>query len=84
MLAGGAVTNMIFEVGVNSSGLGRWCWIRFRGEEGIVSRIITAYQPVRLRRVAGINCYAQQRRYFLNKGDKGCPLDKFKHDLIYA
>jgi hypothetical protein len=51
--------------GRDATGLGRWTWTRFRGRNGITTRIICAYRPCI---PAGANkvcsVYAQHQRFF--------------------
>ena len=68
-------------MGADSTGLGRWCWFHFRGQDGFTSRIVTVYQPCRSGRIEGKNTYAQQRRYYRAKGDHVCTLVHFRQDL---
>ena len=66
------LSSFILESGQDSTGLGRWSWIRV-GTEGRKTRIITAYQPVSpSRRGQDTNrrtVWHQHRRYL---GRKGC------------
>ena len=82
IIIGRMLLDNIEEMGVDNSGLGRWCWVKFKGEDNISSRIISAYQPCHSKNIAGVNCYAQQRRYLRKQGFNECPRWRFKEDLI--
>ena len=48
--------------GVDTTGLGRWSWQRFRGKHNVSLRVISAYRPCR---ASGPNTvFSQQLRYF--------------------
>ena len=68
--------------GRDSTGLGRWTWTRFRGRNGIATRIVCAY---RLCTPAGsdkvFSVYAQHQRFFDDQRDDICPREAFIRDL---
>jgi len=43
----GQMASWVTEVGHDPTGLGRWCWIKFSGQNGVTARIITVYVPCR-------------------------------------
>ena len=59
MLVGNALISYVVEMGADSTGLRRWRWFHFRGQDGFTSRIVTVYQPCRSGRIEGNNTYAQ-------------------------
>jgi hypothetical protein len=68
--------------GVDSAGLGRWCWIRL-GSGQRKTRIIMAYQPSNSSRSsAGTTIKDQQSRYFCTQGDASSPRTIFFEQLI--
>ena len=67
--------------GSDASGLGRWSWLRVVGCQGAVTRIITAYQPVRARKKGFNTVYRQHLRHFKTLGRIGCPRNFFRMDL---
>jgi len=38
--------NRVIQSGQDTTGLGRWTWTRYRGRNGVVLRVISAYRPV--------------------------------------
>lgn len=58
--------------GVDETGLGRWCWVRFNTVEGHVTRVVVVYQPVRCEKdkFDGGSTYVQHRRYYQGRGDR--------------
>ena len=69
------------ETGKDQSGLGRWSWVKMSGCRGRVTRVITAYQPVRARKKGYNTVYRQQHRHFSSQGRRGCPRSFFREDL---
>ena len=67
--------------GADSSGLGRWCWLRLRGKANTHVRIICAYRPVKNMRDSN-SVYNQQKWYYksINLFDT-CPQIQFTIDL---
>ena len=58
--------------GKDPSGLGRWCWLRL-GQPQCSTRIVVAYQACNTRKTAHCATMAQQRRYWISKGDRRSP-----------
>ena len=78
------LTSVTAEMGTDDTGLGRWCWARFRGKDNHTTRVISAYQPCRANKRKLRSVYEQHRRYFRSKRIRGCPRAMFKKDLITA
>ena len=76
------LTSVICEMGTDSTGLGRWCWAKLQGKDNHVTRLISAYQPVRSGKSQLRSVYRQQRRYFREKGIQACPRALFRRDLL--
>ena len=70
------------ELGKDPSNLGRWSWIRVKGNNEITTVIISAYLPCRARKESMLSTYAQQKRYWLLQGIDICPRKKAREDLI--
>jgi hypothetical protein len=78
-------TGYIRKVGKDKEGLGRWSWILFRGSDGHMTRLITAYNPCKSGRVNSGMSYQQQQQYFImNKKDLTCPRTLFWRHLTAA
>ena len=82
IMALGRLTEVIIDLGTDTSGLGRWSWIRV-GTNGVTTRIVTAYMPCKPRNnSAGKTVWDQHRRFFHSKGDFRRPSDICLHDLL--
>ena len=81
-MAFGDTASLTVGSGCDTTGLGRWSWISIRGARGGVTRVLTAYQPVRARK-GHSTVYSQHRRYFRRIRREGCPRDFFKRDLLH-
>ena len=67
--------------GHDPTDLGRWTWTLLRGRQGIQTRIISAYRPVRSLDDEALTVYAQQELYFrLHEGWRD-PRSAFFEDL---
>ena len=53
--------------GKDPSGLGRWCWMRYRGKKGTHVRFFSAYQANRLTRDGDTTAARQQKHYYNEK-----------------
>ncbi len=81
----GDATGYIRKVGKDEEGLGRWIWILFGGSDGHMTRLITAYNPCKSRKVNSGTSYHQQRPYFIRKKkDLTCPQTLFRQHLTTA
>ena len=68
--------------GVDSSGLGRWTWIRLEGKLNTFSSYIAVYWPCRNKKDLP-STWNQHVRYFSDKGTQSLnPRDIFNDDLI--
>ena len=70
------------EMGKDPSSLGRWSWIKVKGNNDITTIIISAYLPCRSRKTSMLSTYAQQKRYWAIQGIDTCPRAKAREDLI--
>ena len=76
------LTSVVGDMGIDPTGLGRWCWTTFVGKDNHTTRLVAAYQPVRSSKRQLKSVYRQQRRYFQLQGDMRCPRAIFKDDLV--
>jgi hypothetical protein len=67
MMALGTLSPEVINSGIDSTGLGRWCWIHL-GSDTKKTRIVMAYQPSNLGR-SGTTIKDQHSRYFQALGD---------------
>ena len=64
-IARGEITDRVFETGIDTSGLGRWSWIKLRGNDGTVTRFISTYQPcIQRNKRCYASTYIQWQRFF--------------------
>ena len=78
----GRICDVIKEVGLDDSGLGRWSWIKL-GTGSHVTRVLSAYLPQKPGRNArGRTVWEQHSRYFEAKGDMRYPSTIFVEDLL--
>jgi hypothetical protein len=69
-------------LGKDDTGLGRWVLMVFRGENGLVTRVVTCYNLCYNTNKGSRNSYQQHRRYFVTKEkDDTCPQKQFLSDL---
>ena len=54
------IAHKLQDTGFDPSGLGRWSWVRIRGRQGCVTRMVTVYCPVKTGK--GNTIYTQQLR----------------------
>jgi hypothetical protein len=59
-----AASHRVTESGIDPSGLGRWCWTRYRGKAGKTLRVVTIYRPANNAVAAPSTVAAQHRRYY--------------------
>ena len=50
--------------GKDGTGLGRWSWMKIKGNNGLTTTIIAAYLPCIARKCSLLSIYAQQTRYW--------------------
>ena len=66
---------------MDSTGLGRWSWSTFQGKNQLITRIITAYRPVKATNDHPTTVFAQQEKYFCEHGGYRNPREAFFEDL---
>ena len=62
----------VMSKGVDTTGLGRWSWTRYRGRNGITLRVVSAYRPV-LNKEGPTLVWNQQKTFWIKKGESECP-----------
>ncbi len=77
----GTVAPEVLESGVNSTGLGWWCWVRV-GWGSKKTQILMAYQPSSSGRSAWTTTKDQHSQYFCALGDAWSPRTIFYKNLI--
>ena len=65
--------------GDDSSGLGRWSWIRIRGRDNHFLRVVAVYRPCKSN--GHLTTYQQQVRGLAKSGCLLCPKEKLLEDL---
>ena len=69
--------------GRDDLGLGRWTFMRFIGEDRIITRIICGYSPCANKKTDSETVYQQHRRQLIQKlKDVTCPPARFREDLL--
>ena len=71
----------VSELGTYRMGLGRWCWINMKGNNGYIWWIVCTYQPCGkpITSHMGLGTvYVQQRIYFIVIGETGYPIMLFR------
>jgi hypothetical protein len=69
--------------GRDDLGLGRWTYMRYIGEDRIVTRVICGYSPCANKKKDSGTVYQQHRRHLINKlKDDTCPRARFREDLL--
>ena len=69
--------------GRDDLGLGRWTYMRFVGEDRIVTRVICGYSPCANKKKDSGTVYQHHRRHLINKlKDDTCPRARFWEDLL--
>ena len=82
MIASEEVTHRVIETGKDPTGLGRWCWMRLQGRNGIRVRIITVYRPCDT--PGATTVFQQQNRYLRRHNSKSEPREALYDDLFKA
>ena len=67
--------------GCDETGLGRWCWMKFKGTTAS-TRVVMAYGACVTRKQAQNATIAQQRRYWRLQNNNTCPRKLFREQLI--
>ena len=70
--------------GRDNTHLGRWSWSTLQGRDGIQTRIISAYRPVRTYSDEALTVYSQQELYYQEHGGWREPREAFFEDLNIA
>ena len=81
MMAFNTISPQVVSTGVDTTGLGRWCWMLL-GTGRKQTRIVMAYQPSNSGRSAGTTVKDQQARFFQSLGDARSPRTIFYEQLI--
>ena len=79
LVASSDIKHRIIDQGKDSTGLGRWVWIRIQGKEGHTTRLVSAYRPCQSDGAGSV--YRQHQRILSAGGDHRLPLDAFREDL---
>jgi exonuclease III len=66
--------------GSDKAKLGRWTWARYRGQGGMVWRVVSIYQPC-ANKTGPLSVYSQHKRHLQNKNDDRDPRLAFRLDL---
>ena len=70
------------ESGAEDTGMGRWVVMSLQGEDGFVTRLVSAYNPCYNNKKELGTAYQQQRRALITKfKDTTCPRTGFRQDL---
>ena len=73
------ISHHVMGKGSDATGLGRWCWLRFRGKTGMILRVVSAYCP---QAKGGIDSVPGQHQAYLNlHDDERTPREAFWEDL---
>ena len=70
------------EIGKDPSNLGRWSWLKIKGNIEISTIVVLAYIPCKSRKKSMLSTYAQQKRYWSLQGVDTCPKVKAREDLL--
>ena len=81
MMASGTLSPEVIDLGIDSTGLGRWCWICL-GLGTKKTKIVMAYQPSNSKRSAGTTAKDQHSRYFCSLGDARSPHTIFFKQIV--
>ncbi len=69
--------------GRNDLGLGCWTYMRFVGDDRIVTRVICGYSPCANKKKDSSTVYQQHHHHLINKlKDDTCPRARFWEDLL--
>ena len=91
ILTNNRVAERIISSGKDSSGMGRWTWVRVRGSSNLTTRIICAYCPRKPSTSTtttdspkrGLSMiYAQQQRVMQEEDDNRCPREATIEELF--
>ncbi len=63
--------------------LGRWTYMKFSGNDNIITRVICGYSPCANKKKDSGTVYQQHCRHLINKlNDDTCPRLRFREDLL--
>lgn len=79
----GRTSHRIHSKGKDPTGLGRWCWTKYRGTQQISLRIITAYRPCQPTTGGPSTIYSQHQRYLDSMDNDRCPREAMLSDLLH-
>ena len=73
----------VVQSGDDTTGQGRWCWVRMEGKDGRHFRVISAYRPVKNTKL-DFSVYNQQKLFQATKNNDNdvCPRQRFITDLL--
>jgi hypothetical protein len=74
-------SHKVSQKGSDTTGLGRWTWLKLTGRQGITVRIINGYRPVADTSNRAGTVYSQQQKYFQDDGNAREPRLAFLEDL---
>jgi hypothetical protein len=70
--------------GRDDLGLGRWTYMKFSGNDNIITWVICRYSPCANKKKDLGTVYQQHRQHLINKlNDDTCPRLRFREDLLY-
>ena len=70
--------------GQDTTGLGRWCWTRYRGRHDVTIRVITCYRPCSGNNQGENTVHSQQKHYFDSINNNRTPRQALLDDLCAA
>jgi len=76
---GGKAAHRVMDKGQDASGLGHWCWTKYRGRNGQTLRVVSAYRPNPPQ--GPYSVHAQQSLHHRSTRDSRCPRVAFLEDL---
>lgn len=76
----GKLKHYTLNAGSEKEGLGRWTWARYRGNGGIVLRVVSIYQPC-VNKTGDLSVYAQHKNYLQGVNDDTDHRAAFVRDL---
>ena len=82
ILALGRLSDLVTEKGQDTTGLARWVWITIDSGQGIRTRLVAAYNPVRPNNGKGNTVFEQNQRLYQRLGDFRDPAYIFQCDLL--
>jgi exonuclease III len=80
IISRGKIKYYTLQVGGDTTGLGRWTWVRSRGKGGMVLRVVTVYCPC-LNREGPLSVWSQHKTFLQSSNDDREPRQAFLNDL---